>query len=120
MADTETTEPEVEDQEESADAENSSSSGISLDGLNSKVDNLIGKVEALLKGGPKRTTKADEAADVAAQVRSEVGKLKSADQAEAKRTGRMADLEAKVKQLTEVAPVEYRRITTLLWGDPDS
>lgn len=118
MADTDTEAPEETETEETETGE--PGSGISLDGLNSKVDNLIGKVEALLKGGPKRTAKADEAADVAAQVRSEVGKLKTAEQAEAKRTGRMADLEAKVKQLTEVAPVEYRRITTLLWGDPDS
>jgi hypothetical protein len=113
------TEPDADETEET---EETGSGGISLDGLNSKVDNLIGKVEALLKGGTgtrSRATRADEAADVASQVRSEVGKLKTEEKREAARTGRLADLEATVKKLTEKAPVEYRRITTILWGDPD-
>lgn len=118
MADTETTEPEVEETGETGE---DTGSGISLDGLNSKVDNLIGKVEALLKGGPARSraSKADDAADVAEQVRSEVGKLRQAEKKEAARTGKIAELEETVKKLAERAPVEYRRITTVLWGDPD-
>jgi hypothetical protein len=118
VADTETTEPEVDETEET---EEDSGSGISLDGLNSKVDNLIGKVEALLKGGPARSraSKADDAADVAAQVRSEVSKLNAAEKKEAARRGELESLKQTVQKLAEKAPVEYRRITTMLWGDPD-
>lgn len=118
MADDTATEPEEAETEETGE---DTGSGISLDGLNSKVDNLIGKVEALLKGGPKasRSSKADEAADVASQVRAEVGKLKTAEDKEKAHKGEIESLKATVKKLAEKAPVEYRRITSILWGDPD-
>jgi hypothetical protein len=126
VADETATEPEEVDH---GDAEISASpsqedngSGVTLEGVNDKVDSLIAKVEAFLKGGTTskaRTTKADEAAGVAEQVRTEVGKLKAEEKREAARTGRLDQLEAAVKKLAEKAPVEYRRITTMLWGDPD-
>lgn len=119
-------EPQAEEQAEEQPAddlpEESHGNGITLDGLNSKVDSLIDAVKGLVTGGgspAKRATKADEAAEVAEQVRTEVRKLGAEEKREAHHTGRLDQLEAAVKGLTEKAPVEYRRITTILWGDPD-
>jgi hypothetical protein len=116
--------PEAPAEETPADdlPEESHGGGITLDGLNSKVDSLIDAVKGLVTGGasPKaRATKADDAAEVAEQVRTEVRKLGAEEKKEAARTGRLDQLEAAVKGLVEKAPVEYRRITTILWGDPD-
>jgi hypothetical protein len=111
--------------EETPDAglpEESHGGGVTLEGLNTKVDDLIGKLADLLRGGQNpraRATKADDAAEVAEQVRTEVRKLGAEEKKEAARTGRLDQLEEAVKKLTERAPVEYRRITTILWGDPD-
>jgi hypothetical protein len=102
--------------------EESHGGGVTLEGLNAKVDDLIGRLGDLLRGGQNpraRATKADDAAEVAEQVRTEVRKLGAEEKKEAARTGRLDQLEEAVKKLTERAPVEYRRITTILWGDPD-
>lgn len=122
MAETETAEPAAEDAPAEELPDESHGSGVTLDGLNAKVDALIDKVGDLLKGGasPKaRASKADEAAGVAEQVRTEVRKLSAEEKKEAAKTGRLEQLEETIKKLTERAPVEYRRITTILWGDPD-
>lgn len=105
--------------EESETGEREASRIRSLDELFAK----IGALEKRLTGQgstPRRASKADEAADVGAQVKAEVAKLKQADDAEQRRrgnAGRLADLEAQVKKLQEKAPVEYRKITKFLWGD---
>jgi multidrug resistance efflux pump len=116
-ADTETAEPEVDEATEAGETEDSGSSGLTLEGLNDKLD----RVMELLKNGasPRRGTKADDAADVAAQVRSEVGKLRAAEKKDAAKQGELDSLRETVAKLAERAPVEYRRITTILWGDPD-
>jgi hypothetical protein len=116
-------------EEEAAEAEAPESEAPEGDGqaptlsaLSDKVDSLAEAVGKLLRGGtkaPARGTKADEAEDVRAQVRDEVGKLKAAEDAESKRRGEIESLRDQVKKLAERAPVEYRKITRWMWGDSD-
>jgi hypothetical protein len=112
----------AEETEENEDPEDSGGDGVTLTGLNAKVDRLADMISNLLKGGgtkASRATKADDAADVAGQVRTEVERLRAEEERERKSSGKLAELEAKVAKITEKVPVEYRRITTLLWGEPD-
>ena len=108
-----TTPDEVEDEKESGH------SGLTLDGLADKVDALADRVSAALTGRPRTGTRADESEEVASQVREEVKKIKADDDRQAKANDRIGKVEAAVKKIVERAPVEYRAITKMMWGDPD-
>lgn len=93
---------------------------ISISNLSDKVDQLFD----MLKGGgtPRRGTRADEAADVGAQVRAELGKLKDDEgrrQRGAQTAGRLDLIEQTLKTITEKAPKEHRWITRKMWGGDD-
>lgn len=104
--------PEPEAHEESHDG------GVTLSGLADKVDSLAQSVARLARGG-SRASKQDESEQVAEQVRTEVGKIKAAEDRQRGREDRLGRLESQVKDIVERAPREYRRITKVMWGDTD-
>lgn len=120
MSDTETTH-DAEETEVTSESSAEESRILSIEAINAKLDEVMRK----LSGGarsPARGSARDDAADVGEQVKSEVRKLRAAEDARKRsdaRDGRLADLEDKVKKLTEKAPAEYRKITQRLWGDPE-
>jgi hypothetical protein len=119
MADeTETTTTAAEDKDP---VEPEGHAGLTLDGLADKVDALADKVTAALTGRPRAagSTTAAEADEVAGQVRSELTKIKADDDRRQKTSDRIGQIEAKVKEITEKQPVEYRPITRWMWGDPE-
>jgi hypothetical protein len=94
----------------------------SLGAINDKIDALAEKVERLVSRGTSRgstSTKASEAAGVAEQVRAEVGKLKSQEDASAVTSDRFDKIEKGLKKLAERPPIEFRKVTQFLWGDPE-
>jgi hypothetical protein len=109
------TEPEVTETETTATE--TGDGDLSLAALNDKVDrlaDLIGNRPA--RSG--RATKADDADDVARQVKDEVGKLKAHEDAQRQR-GELENLKAQVKKIAEKAPVEYRKVTRWMWGSDE-
>lgn len=114
-----TEEPEVTEEETTETGEDTETGRIhSIADLNEKVNEILSKIGSLGRG--PRQTQADQSADVAQQVKSEVGKLKAAEDAERRRQGLRGEIDAlkeQVKTLSERAPVEYRRITKWMWGD---
>jgi len=95
-------------------------SGVTLASLDQRIDRLAETVSNFIRGqsagsNGSRSTQAAEAESVAAQVRSELGKIRDSEAADERVTG----LEQKVKAIIEQPPREYRRITTLLWGPED-
>ena len=113
------TPPQAPGQGEHEDHETSGHGGLTLQGLADKVDDLAEAVGRALKGGGSRATQKDQSEAVAAQVREEVGKIADAEKRTKGREDRHSALEARVKVLEEKPPKEYRRITTILWGDDD-
>jgi uncharacterized membrane protein YdbT with pleckstrin-like domain len=95
--------------------------------LAGKVDRLIDLVTPLVKpgegGGEGGEGGEAEAPSVAAEVKRELEKLKRAEMAKAERDaekGKLADLEEKVKKVTEKQPREYRRSTRFMrWAGDD-
>jgi hypothetical protein len=117
VADNEAVEQETEDQEPEEQEEPHS-----LSAINDKIDALAEKVERLVSRGTSRGstgTKASEAADVAEQVRAEVSKLKTQEDASAATNDRFDKIEKGLKKLAERPPIEFRKITQMLWGDPE-
>lgn len=112
--------PEVLDNEEDeTDASDEESERIvSITALNDKVDKLADAVAGLAKGGTKTATKTDDAEAVRTQVRDEVARMRTAEKQERADKGLAAKVSALEKKITEKAPVEYRKITKMIWGDP--
>lgn len=89
---------------------------LSMTGLNDRIDQLFD----LLRGKGRAGDKPAAEPDVAEVVRSEVEKLRQADDAHRQRTGlgaRIDELETALKAFTEKKPVEHRWITKKMWGD---
>jgi len=97
--------------------------------LEQRVDNLSDKVDQILAhlkpGGSEAGTETDPepAADVAAEVRAELAKLKSAEQAKAKRDQDKADTESRLAavedKVKEKPPMEYRKVTNWMGWTED-
>lgn len=94
--------------------------------LDEKVDKLADAVRALLDGGGKGSSEpelSDQDRDTASLVREELAKLKQAEDRKARKdaeAGKLADLEGKVKAITEKAPREYKRVTRWMgWTGDD-
>ena len=89
-----------------------------LEGLNAKVDGLAAKLDRLLSGpAPAAGSPAEAERSVAQEVRDELAKLQQAEarkRESAAKAGKLADLEAKVKKITEQPPQEYRRSTRVM------
>lgn len=85
--------------------------------LAAKVDALADKLDRMFH--VEHPAKGDEATDVAAQVRDEVAKLQAAEKKDRAARSKITQLENQVKKLGERAPVEYRKITTAIWGPPE-
>lgn len=85
----------------------------SITELNAKVERLF----EMIRSGTRPAAEGAAAPDVASQVRAEVGKLRQAERAKG-RNDRLTALEQSIKKLTEKAPVEYRKVTRFMWGDP--
>lgn len=97
----------------------------SISELNAKVDALAGRLEQLFTRKPSRDpAEAEQSRSVADEVKAELAKLKAAEKAKADREaerGKLAELEAKVKHVTERPPREYRKSTRFMgWlGEDD-
>lgn len=92
------------------------------------VKELAGKVDRLIdlvSGGarPSQAEAEPEPPSVRAEVQAELKRLKQAEQAKAERDaerGKLAELEDKVKKVTEKQPREYRRSTRFMrWAGDD-
>jgi hypothetical protein len=121
----EDTTPETEEPEGTEAPEAAGETGRihSLADINAKIDTLMDRLKGGRAAAPSaRATRTGDPEGVADQVRTEVGKLRAADEAKkrsADRDGRLAALEEKVHKIVEQAPVEYRRVTSYLWGDSE-
>jgi hypothetical protein len=91
-------------------------SGLTLEHLNDKIDRLADLIKRRTPSA--RASKADDADDVARQVKDEVGKLKAHEDAQRQR-GELENLKAQVKKIAEKAPQEYRRVTRWMWGSDE-
>ena len=91
----------------------------SIQDLSDRIDEVFN----LLRGrAGRRGGQADDDAAVSERVKSEVARLREADAAEARRKGdddRIGKIEEGLKAITERPPVEYRKVTRFMWGDPD-
>jgi hypothetical protein len=118
----------TEHEDQAADAEHEDqaagehSGPPTLEGLAARVEGLAAQLDRLLSGpAPAAGTAAAAERSVAQEVRDELAKLQQAErrkQTAAAEKTKLADLEAKVKQITEQKPVEHRRSTRLMrWAD---
>jgi hypothetical protein len=103
-------------EEEQEDAEQSRI--VTLQALSDKVDSLAEAVAGLGRTPSRRSTRADDAEDVASQVRAEVGKLKASEQRESALDARIRKIEGALRKKEERPPQEYRKLTERLWGAP--
>lgn len=111
-------EPEVV-HDETPEPEDEGHDGITLTGLADKVDNLASTVARLARGG-SRSRQQDGGEEVAEQVRTEVGKIKAAEDRQRGREDRLGRLESQIREIVEKPPREYRWITKKMWGDEDA
>lgn len=94
----------------------------SLEALDHKVDGIIETLKKILHPGeeaPTQATAEGEGPDIGAEVRSELAKLKAAEDRKAareKQAGEIDELKQAVAKIKERPPKEYRRVTNLVWG----
>lgn len=122
MSKTDTDEPEVAEDDQAPvheESQDDGHEGVTLGGLADKVDSLASAVARLARGGGGRSSKADESEQVAEQVRTEVGKIKAAEDRQRGRDDRLGRLESQIKDIVEKPPREYRRITKIMWGEDE-
>lgn len=85
--------------------------------VSAKVDRLADAVSGLLASDHTTGGPSPEDRSVAAEVQAELKKLQAAEdrkkRAEAQ-SGKVAELEAKVKKMAERKPREYRKITRMM------
>lgn len=117
---TEAEETETDPEEtETGETETDSGQGVTLSGLADKVDALASRVAGMGRGG-RAGSRADTGEEVASQVRSEVAKIKAADDRKRTATDRVEQLAAQVKAIAEKPPREFRPITKWMWGEDET
>lgn len=98
------------------------SAGLTLAGLDAKLDRLSERLTAWMRGGSRRPAAGDEAADVATQVRAELDRVNA--NTERQRRGsalqaRIDKIEEQLKAAAEKPPVQHRKVELFMgWVDP--
>jgi hypothetical protein len=108
------------DEEETEGDETTDETGghLTLAGLEAKIDSLAGMVADLVRGRAGGSH-GGESEDVAAQVRGEIEKIRTAEGHDRATDGKLGQLTAAVKKLAEKPPKEYRRVTKIMWGEDE-
>lgn len=99
--------------------DNEGTEGSTLEKLEAKVDSLAEAVQKFLSGNSGKRPSKDEAAQVGEQVKQEVAKLSAAEKKNDRDSALLTKVEALEAKLAgmEKTPVEYRKITRMIWGD---
>lgn len=121
MSDTERTSEHVPEQAETAQQEAAPVED-RVDALSGKVDQILSFLSGGKSEGAGTESEPEAPADVAAEVRAELAKLKAADERKAARDKEKSDAENRLKavedKVKEQPPREYRKVTNFMgWSD---
>lgn len=88
-----------------------------------RLESAVNEILTLIKGKPAVTASDEETTSVASEVKRELEKLRAAEDRKRERDaekGKLAELEDKVRKVTEKPPREYRKVTRFMgWAGDD-